>query len=422
MSKDKVYLLLLLLVALAIRLSIVLFSPLPELKDASQYSWIGWNLIHGRGFSMDNEPPYTPTARRGPTYPVFLAAIYFFVGRNYMVVRVIQAFMGVAIVFIGYLIAKNIFGKKIAIISVAFMSLFPMLMYYEGHVLTETLYTFLLALLVLALIKAITYKSIKLHIIVGVFSGLATLCRPELLLFPIALLLALILTYEKRKQALVHFGIFFIVFLFMITPWTIRNYLAFDTFIPIASGGDKALLLGNYEGTRSEAQEYLRNVDGDEKLFNKVFDNIISHPFSYLKLCMRKFVKLWKPRSWSDLFGIKGSFSEYIQAHNYLMLLPKTVLLLIDGLAILLGLVGVVSVYRDWKRFVPLLTIICYFTMIYTLIHAISRYRIPIMPYVLIFAVLGIFYLWKIFNKVVRNAYRQEDYDAASEYCYPRIQ
>lgn len=61
-----------------------------------------------------------------------------------------------------------------------------------------------------------------------------------------------------------------------------------------------------------------------------------------------------------------------------------------------------VGLRENWRDKLPLLAIILYFTIMHTLLFAIPRYRLPIMPYVLIFAVVGFLRIldWKGREKV----------------------
>ena len=54
------------------------------------------------------------------------------------------------------------------------------------------------------------------------------------------------------------------VLLLFVVPWTVRNYLWFDAFIPLTSGAGNPMLLGSYQGEGYPADEeldYAANVD-----------------------------------------------------------------------------------------------------------------------------------------------------------------
>ena len=59
------------LFALGIRIGFLLLFPEVGWLNY-QYDTIGWNLAQGHGYSMDPEPPYTPSAYRPPVYPFML--------------------------------------------------------------------------------------------------------------------------------------------------------------------------------------------------------------------------------------------------------------------------------------------------------------------------------------------------------------
>ena len=68
------------LVAFAFRLFLIKYIPYPffpeRIDDAHSYDIMGLNILQGNGFSGDENPPYKPTIRRTPVYPIFLAGIY----------------------------------------------------------------------------------------------------------------------------------------------------------------------------------------------------------------------------------------------------------------------------------------------------------------------------------------------------------
>src|SRR5262249_25626622 len=71
----------------------------PNRQDSYQYDSLGWNLVQGFGFAVNrgsvlvfgNCPPCEPVTYPLPGYPAFLAVIYAIFGRDYLVVKLIQA-------------------------------------------------------------------------------------------------------------------------------------------------------------------------------------------------------------------------------------------------------------------------------------------------------------------------------------------
>ncbi len=79
----------------------------------------------------------------------------------------------------------------------------------------------------------------------GAATGFAALCQPSLILLPTA-----IVVYEVlRASALRRWAIRFVLLLFamtaVISPWTIRNFVALGAYVPISTNGGTSLYLGN---------------------------------------------------------------------------------------------------------------------------------------------------------------------------------
>src|SRR5207244_9389077 len=81
------------------------------------------------------------------------------------------------------------------------------------------------------------------------FLGLTALTRPEYLPF-VALfaLFALIRIGRRRgwKIGLASSVLLVAAFASMLAPWTIRNFIVLDRFVPVTTGGGKALFVATY--------------------------------------------------------------------------------------------------------------------------------------------------------------------------------
>ena len=79
--------------ALAVASAVFWGSGAPQGADAGDYRRLAENLLAGRGFTLSAAPPYEPSARRAPVYPVFLAAVYTVAGRSDKAVLGAQALL-----------------------------------------------------------------------------------------------------------------------------------------------------------------------------------------------------------------------------------------------------------------------------------------------------------------------------------------
>jgi hypothetical protein len=82
----------------------------------------------------------------------------------------------------------------------------------------------------------------------GLLLGLLALVRPEYL--PLAVLFAPVALFRARWQVgawgegLAAAALFVLAFLLPIVPWTVHNLVSLDRFVPISTGGGKALYVG----------------------------------------------------------------------------------------------------------------------------------------------------------------------------------
>lgn len=236
---------LILLVAFALRLSYVatLANSLNITFEADPitYDQLARNLLAGRPYIGASfyfpDGSENATALWDPLYPLFLAGIYSLFGHDLLVVRLVQVFLGVASCGLLYLLGHSIFNPPIGLTVSCFAAIYPFFIYYTGQVLTETLFIFLL-LIVLTLANSIAKGQIrgtKAVLALGISAGVTVLTRAEALYFAVLLLAILpwgtIRTETRRWPALrARFTSAFLVlavFICTLAPWVLFNYSRF---------------------------------------------------------------------------------------------------------------------------------------------------------------------------------------------------
>jgi hypothetical protein len=145
--------------ALGLRLFLVFQLPNDDDDDGHFYSQIARNLLDHRGYSGEEEEPYVPTYVRVPGYPLFLAGVYAFFGRdNNTAVRIIQSILDTATCWLVALLAlvwapvkwEREKRCRAGLIALALAALCPFTAIYNTTILTETWATFLVTGFVLA--------------------------------------------------------------------------------------------------------------------------------------------------------------------------------------------------------------------------------------------------------------------------------
>ncbi len=266
-KKEKVLLILVLLLALILRLYVLICYPsLINLShDAKRYDFMARQLnetgVYSYGGLGEVGGTPTPNAYVTPGYPLFLVLIYKLVGMEYrlVAVRFIQALLSVATVGLFFLIAKRIKDYKVGLVTALLMAVYPTFILAPETILTEVLSVFFLALYIYLQMLAFGKNNYFLYFITGLVFAASVLVRPAL--FPI-LFIPFVYNFWKTRD--IHLLKFFLVtftgFALLMLPWTIRNMIVigqpalFSTHIgdPLLGGVDPYFSKNIYEVTQGD--------------------------------------------------------------------------------------------------------------------------------------------------------------------------
>ncbi|TMD91450.1 MAG: phospholipid carrier-dependent glycosyltransferase, partial [Chloroflexi bacterium] len=171
---------------------------IPEF-DAELYNNLAKHLVTDHCFCY---APNGHVTNRAPLWPFIMSVIYFITGPKNFYARLFFSFLGSATCVLVYLFAKDMFGKRIALITGAIAAIYPGLFIYDGWLYSESLYTFLMVAFTYSLYRLQRiaqwqwapsdniFLVILLHwlqratwrrwmILSGVLLGLASLARPN---------------------------------------------------------------------------------------------------------------------------------------------------------------------------------------------------------------------------------------------------
>lgn len=397
MGSKRVYLLLIFIFLIALSLRILYLPQIARelpISDEAGYDEAAMNLVNGKGYGMFGYRSYQP-----PLYPFFLAVVYRLFGHDYVMVKVIQMILGSFGCILLYFIARIAFNEKIGLISGLIYAAYDGLIFLNGHLLTENLFILLKLLFILLLLKFSRSENLFILILSGVLIGLCALTKTNVLV-SVPFICLWFLTISRRW---VFYSLILILFIGVtISPWTIRNYLIHHRFVPIASYTGESLYRFNYpNGMNVElARERKRFKElglkeGDMNLyyFKRVFEYIRDNPKTYF---FEFFIKKlnWNLRSFFFSDSIWFPCSKPGVNIPYIPLISWRVLSFFSFMGILLSL-------RRWRRASLLyLYLFPQIILILTIFFAWTRFRLPIVPFFIIFAAFAIYsvfnieYLW----------------------------
>jgi hypothetical protein len=127
------------------------------------------------------------------------------------------------------------------------VAVYPTLLEYQGMLMSEPLAATLLSGGVLAALWAWDGGWSR-WLLPGALLGALALTRPEYL--GVAVLVAIVIAVRELprdwRASLLPAAVFLAAALVVIAPWTIRNAIALDRFVPISTGGGQVLFAGTY--------------------------------------------------------------------------------------------------------------------------------------------------------------------------------
>jgi hypothetical protein len=235
--------------------------------DAKAYARIAAHLDKGRGFTAGRHATQ-PSSDYSPGLPLLVAGIYEVSGGLHNeLARIVLALIASLAVLFTYLIGRRLGGVAAGLIGALAVAIYPALLQYGGMMMGEPLATTLLAGGFLALLWAsdgggrIWWR----WPLAGLCFGALSLVRPEYL--AVSALLALIvllrgvwLSFPSHRNgkdnrapggrawrgSLVAAALLLLGVVVGVAPWTVRNAVALDRFVPVSTGGGQVLFAGSY--------------------------------------------------------------------------------------------------------------------------------------------------------------------------------
>ncbi len=398
------------------------------LDDMFQYDMLARSLVAGNGYrwyaqpdlytlsryiqfdlsSVPYDPKGIPTSYRAPLYPAFLALIYALSGLEwrFFAARLAQAVLGATLAPLTYWIAHRVISPpfaaprereegKAARLAALIVALYPWLILFPLGLATENLFIPLLALAILALLRAGETGSLRDWALAGVALGLATLTRSIIVGFvPLAILL---IPRNRLRGGLILLGCIAALTL----PWAYRNTRLHGQLTFVENNLGTNLYLGYHpQGTGTfqfgislDLVPILDDAERNRRGIEAALGFIRDDPGRVPYLFVRKLGYFW---------GLEKRPFVYFYSNNYLGHWPDALLALaLLGLCLPfvllmpLAVIGALQPFSPPARsgntrgaFLPI-ALILYFSGAYALILAEERYHLPLIPFLAVFAAWG---------------------------------
>lgn len=365
----------------------------PPVDDGRDYYRIAVSLTEGSGFAGKTGI----TARRPPLYPFFISWIENLSLNTFVVVRLVQCFLGALLPLFIFDIARRMYRIEIGFIAACIAALYPIFIFLPSRFLTENLFTFLVLLAIWYFVR-FEESGIHAYFIFGSLCGLAILTRPSLLLFlPLFVLWGFLRFRKKTSFFLLSSFLFSLGAFLVVSPWSLRNYLVFGSFVPVTTNAGITFMHDNNpylkemgwagpqnrifrpEVVYSDLQDsrawlQMNEAAQDNYLMKRTRQWIGDNPSEFMYLLPRKVISFFNFRQASNTAELKTILMDIVSFLSYGILLPFM-------------LIGFFWTLRVSPLKDTLLHLLIFSFLVGVILYAGSvRLRVPIEPYLIIFS------------------------------------
>lgn len=368
-----------------------------NLKNYGTMSWFGHENIK------------YPTVFMPPLYVFYIYSLSF-ITEKYLVDLILytQCIISVFSSILFYNICKYFFDKKISYIGLILFTFYPIYIYAASQISSINIVILINLFFIFSILKFRNY------ILIGIIGGIGLLSRGEFILLYIVSLFYLFWVYQFSIKKIF---LVCVISFFVVSPYLYRNYITFNKVVITNSSGyvlwrgnnnlstidsiaaDKEIqILENQKNKNYEFKnEELKKLDKElNKIkFNKKYDilrdeiflrqakeNIVNDPKRYLSLYFKKLFSFL-------FFNYESNYKNY---YNPINIIPEILLSLT-------GFLGTIIALKKFRKFSFFYIYLFYNLAIYSVFLILPRYKIIILPAIIIFSLYFISFLIGLFKK-----------------------
>jgi tetratricopeptide (TPR) repeat protein len=357
---------------------------------------------------------------QAPLYPYFLGLVYTVVGRNFLILRLLQAVIGATSCVLLAQAGSRFFSRKAGLIAGVLLALYPTAIFLDYAIQKSVLDLFFICglLAVLGLIKE--HPDARWWVAAGAVLGLLALTRENALVFLPIILIWLFIAWrgEWWSKRLRWAGWFLLGVNTVLLPVAFRNQLVGGEFhLTTAQFGPNFYignsryangiyrpLIWNHESAKYEQDDAIMLAEqalkrkltaGEVSGYwtTRTLADIRERPLHWLSLLGRKWMLLWNVSEISDTDDqyTYGEWSVLLRVLNRVLNF---------GTIFPLAVFGVCVMWSQGRRPWLLYAMFLGYAVSVVMFYIFARYRFPLIPLLLLFVSGGLVSL--------RNALRDE--------------
>jgi 4-amino-4-deoxy-L-arabinose transferase-like glycosyltransferase len=367
-----------------------------DLPDSHRYVRVARNIASGNG-PIDQNTQFgefrTEYAGTDPLYPTLVAGGILTGATTDAAImrwaRVINALLSLLSIGLLAELARRLFDEKTALISALIFAVDPILLYFNGLILTESTYIFFLLLTAYFLVRFVCGPGMLWIVASGIAAGMGTLTRSTNLLLPIVLIISSVLLLRSsstrwRRLMLGAAPVFLLSYGLTLLPEALRKHRVLGQFVVTRTGSGASLLEGlgpwadggpgmdriQYPPVSAQAGE----IERDEIFRRTALTWARSHPWETLRLALTKLSRTW---------ALSVNAPDYQGDFYRIASLASTIPVFA------LAIMGLCRLRNRRELAALLLLPAAYFSLIHMIFVGSIRYRLPAMPFLFVLAAHG---------------------------------
>lgn len=348
---------------------------------------------------------------QAPLYPYFLGVIYTLLGRDLLAVRLLQIVLGASSCVLLMYAGRSFFKQTATgLLAGLILAVYPTAIYFDCSIQKSVLDLFFVCALLAMLGKLWERPQHRWWPVTGLVLGLLALTRENALLFLPIVLAWLFVTWrgELWKTRLQWAGLLLLGLAAVLLPVGCRNLLvggefhlttaqfgpnfyigngstATGFYEPLLKGRGQAMFERDDATTLAEAAtgRKLTPSEVSNHWAVKALDEIRADVFRWSRLVFKKWLLVWNISEVGDSDDqyTYGDWSPLLQVLNRLLHF---------GTLCPLAALGICLTWNQRRRLWPLYAMIFGYAGSVVLFYVFSRYRFPLVPMLILFAVAGL--------------------------------
>ena len=411
-------------------------------SDGVIYHKLAYNLFNGNGYSLSTHPPFTKYYFREPGFPVFLS-FSFHISKLFgneienltynednfkilnnasevTIAKYMNAILSSLSCVLFFLLISSIIRFKFAfIVTIIFCFYYPYA-FHVTHILRETLQSFLALSMCYTLLQYFKYEKFKYLMLTGFFWGLLNLTFQASVVFLVSILIFIWVFNKNFINAIVPSLIVVFFMLITVSPWLIRTYIDYPdwriikscgtSLTPELRNGWSSLLKAKYYGLINEEEKFkIKNEElfglTDDEKFRLSWDGTLKRKADSINALINEPLISKRRIEKYSIYFYKAWFpTKILSISTRELIKTKPILAAILILPIiLLGLFAFIGVFKFYPKFFKINIIFTTYMAIFFLISSEYRRMLPALPFIFLYGMLGIIYIYKRYKKGFRN-------------------